>query len=104
MTANIADLQINSTSLQYVQVPVTSASGVENLPLTTVQMAFPNPGHDPETFYSGSWITIDSLDYARCLVGPSGAVTLSNGFYDVYIKIAGVGETPVLFAGRLEVT
>lgn len=101
MTATVTDLQISIASTQYVRVPVY-ADG-EDPTNDTVSMAFPVTGVDPASFFSGSWQTLDGIYYARCLVGPSGAVALTNGVYDVYVKVSDVPETPVLLAGTLEV-
>lgn len=102
MTATLTDLQISATSTQYIRVPVSEASGVD--PTShAVTMAFPTTGDDPATFYTSSWVTLNGIYYARCLVGAGGAVTLAVGYYDVYVKVSDAPETPVLLAGTLEV-
>lgn len=78
-----------------------------------VQMAFPvssgNPAEpaSPVTWYTASWLLGGtSIGYvAQCLVGPAGGVvTLTAGMaFDVFGKISGAPESPVKFAGTIEV-
>lgn len=102
MTASISDLQISSTSKQYVRVPLVEQSGA-NPTTDAVFMAFPLPNQEPTTFYTGSWFTLNGIYFAQCLVGPATAAVLPIGFYDVYVKVSDNPETPVLLAGLLEV-
>lgn len=101
-TASLADLQISVASTQYVRVPVSEASGADPTG-DTVSMAFPIPGVDPTVFYTGSWTVLSGIYYARCLIGPAGSAVLAIGYYDVYVKVSDSPETPVLFAGTLEI-
>lgn len=99
---------ISSLSIVYVKIPVAAIeSGAVIDPTTaTVTMAFPAVGVEP---VSGDWKTATwetdatrtpDRYYARCLVGPSGTVTLTDGTYDVWTKITGITpEVPVLKAG-----
>jgi hypothetical protein len=103
MTASLADLQISSASLQYVRVPISEATGGDPTG-DPVTFAFPDPAAEPTVFYTGSWSTLNGIYYARCLVGPGGAVQLPAGFYDVYVKVTDSPEIPVLLSGVLEVT
>lgn len=102
MTATLTDLQISVKSLQYVRVPVFEVTGADPTG-DAVSMAFPISGVDPTTYYGGNWQTLDEVYYARCLVGPAGSVALPIGYYDVYVKVTDSPETPVLYAGTLEV-
>lgn len=102
MTATLTDLQISVKSQQYIRVPVAEAGGTD--PTShTVTMAFPITGVDPTVYATASWVTLNGIYYARCLVGPSGAITLPIGYYDCYVKVSDSPETPVLLAGTLEV-
>jgi hypothetical protein len=103
MTASLADLQISSTSKQYVRVPVKESTGADPTG-DAVAMAFPSPNVEPTVFYTGDWVTESGIYYAECLVGPGTAAVLAIGFYDVYVKITDNPEVPVLLAGLLEVT
>ena len=81
MTAILADLQISVASQQYVRVPISEATGADPTG-DSVYMAFPVTGTDPVTFFTGSWMTIGGIYYARCLVGPGSSAVLPVGFYD----------------------
>jgi len=70
----------------------------------TVTMAFATIGSDPVDWKTGSWEAASGKYYARCLVGAGGAVQLTNGLYEVWVKIVYGAETVVLPAGVLEVT
>lgn len=97
----------------YYKVPVSAtASGAAVNPVSlTVQFAFmPQATQVPQVtdWVAGSWETIaGSVLYpysARCLVGPSGTITLATGVYVAYLKILSSPETPVLTAGYLEIS
>lgn len=101
---------ISSLSKEYVKTEVSfTVAGVDTDPTADiVQFAFVAPGGDPVTWYSGSWEVDNTtpskpLRYARCLVGPGGAVTLAKGDYIVWLKIGDSPEIPVKQAGLLEV-
>lgn len=104
---------ISSLSLAYIKVPLSATDSGASVVLTsgTVTMAFTAVGVEP---VSGDWNTASwetdatrtpSRYYARCLVGPTGTVTLADGTYDCWVKVSGVGsEIPVIRAGNLIVT
>lgn len=102
MTATYVDLQVSSASKQNVRVPISEASGADPTG-DTVALAFPVTGVDPVSYVAGTWNTIAGIYYAQALIGPGTAAILPIGFYDVYVKISDNPETPVLFAGTLEV-
>ena len=100
-------------SLQYYFVPVNVTKlGIAYNPTgDTVQFAFaPTPTYVPQNtdWVSGSWDTNQSsvlFPYsAKCLVGPSGTITLGIGTYVIYVKITDSPEVPVLIAGQLQVS
>ena len=101
MTASLADFVVSSTSLEYLQVPITASV---NPTSDAVSLAFPLPGDEPVTFHTGSWTTISGVYYAQCLIGPTSSVVLDVGYYDVYVRIDATIEVPVLRSGLLEVT
>lgn len=103
MTAIIADLQISSTSKQFVRVPIYEQSGADPTS-DVVSLSFPDTTHEPTVFITGSWVTIEGTNYAQAVVGPGSALVLAIGFYDVYVKVEDNPEIPVLFSGLLEVT
>lgn len=102
MTATQTDLQISVASQQYIRVLVAEAAGTDPTG-DSVFMAFPLTSVDPTIFYTGSWVTLNGIFYARCLVGPGSSAVLGIGFYDVYVKVSDSPEHPVLLSGTLEV-
>jgi hypothetical protein len=97
---------------QYYLVPVnaTKAGAAYNPTSDTVQFAFmPQATQVPGNtdWVSGSWDTNTSsvlFPYnAKCLVGPSGTITLGIGTYYAYCKITDSPEIPVLVAGILQI-
>jgi hypothetical protein len=98
-------LRISSTSLEYIRSKVTAEeNGVAVDPTSyAVSFAFATVGEDPITFYSGTWEQDGTEYYARCLVGPAGTATLTDGRYDVYVKIQAGTEIPVKYVGLLVV-
>lgn len=110
---SFSQIQINHLSTEYILVPVqaTKAGNAYNPTSDTVQFAFmTTPTQVPQVsdWVSGSWDT-DSSNFlypysAKCLVGPSGTITLTVGTYVIYVKIQDNPEIPVLTAGQLIVT
>lgn len=100
-------------STEYVIVPIqaTKSGASYNPTADTVQFAFmPTPTQVPQVsdWVNGSWDTDSSnviYPYAaKCLVGPSGAITLGIGSYVIYVKITDNPEVPVLIGGGLQIT
>lgn len=104
-------LAISSLSTEYVRVQIQATNnGVAVDPTAdTVAMAFVTEGAAPQTgdWKTASWETDTTqtpiADYARCLVGAGGVVTLAAGVYDCFIKITDNPEAPVKKAGPLRV-
>ncbi len=96
-------LRISSTSLEYLRSKVTAEeNGVVVDPTSSaVQWAFATVGEDPDTWYAGTWEQDGTDYYARCLVGPSGTVELTDGKYDAYVKVSIAPEAPVKKVGLL---
>ena len=104
---------LSHLSTEYVLVPVSAAkSGASYNPTAdTVQFAFmPTATQVPQVsdWVSGSWDT-DSGNVlypysAKCLVGPSGTITLGIGNYVIYLKITDNPEIPVLVGGQLAIS
>ena len=108
-----SSLGMSHLATMYYLVPVaaTQAGVAYNPTGDTVQFAFAaTPAYVPQVtdWVGGSWDTnAASVLYpysAKCLVGPSGTVTLGIGTYVVYVKIFDNPETPVLIAGQLEIS
>jgi hypothetical protein len=103
--------QVSTLSLEYVRVPVQATENgvLVNISGDSVQMAFPATGVAPVTgdWKGASWETdptvVPNVYFARCLVGPGGAVVLGAGTYDVWLKITDNPEIPTRKAGQVRV-
>jgi hypothetical protein len=104
---------LNHLSTEYVLVPVSATkAGVPYNPTSdTVQFAFmPIATQVPQVsdWVAGAWDTDTSnvlYPYsAKCLVGPSGTITLGIASYVIYLKITDNPEIPVLIGGQLQIS
>jgi hypothetical protein len=103
---------LSSLSLEHVRVRVSAV--VNGAPINptadVVAMAFKQADAEPSggDWKTASWETdatsTPSTYYARCLVGPSGTVTLADGEWDVWIKVTDSPEVPVRKIGKVTVT
>jgi hypothetical protein len=108
-----SQITISHLSTEYVLVPISATkSGVAYNPTgDVVQMAFmPNAIQQPgnSDWMVSSWDT-DSTNIiypynVKCLVGPSGVITLNPGTYVIFVKIEDNPEIPVLQVGQLIVS
>src|SRR5690606_25511749 len=103
-------IDVSAQSTEYIRVAVTAKEfGVRVDPTGgTVQMAFvPRSDEDagpvPGDWKAASWETDNGAYYARCLIGPSGVLTLNKGYYRIWVKFSAAPETPVLAVGHLYV-
>ena len=108
-----SQIGLSQLATEYVLIPVAAArSGLPYNPTgDVVQFAFAaTPTYVPQSgdWVSGSWDTdTTNVIYpysAKCLVGPSGTITLGIGTYVIYVKITDSPEVPVLIAGQLQVS
>lgn len=90
-------MRISSLSKEYLLVPVTANVVVTD---DVVAFAFTDPAADPTSWTTGDW---DASGNARILVGPGGAVTLTKGLKDVWLKITDSPEIPVRRVAQLDV-
>jgi hypothetical protein len=97
-------LIVSSTSLEYVKVEVTRDDG-SNPTADTVKMAFMPDGETPSAgdFKTSDWQTIGDRYYIRCLIGPGGQITLTAGFWVVWVKITDNPEIPIKRVNFIEV-
>lgn len=95
----------SALSTRYVKCVVsTTENGVKSDPTTgTVDFAFVLDGIEPTVldWKVGSWETATDEYLGRCLVGPSGTVTLSAGSYDVWVRFTKSPETVIEKVGYL---
>jgi hypothetical protein len=94
---DLKDTVISSLTKEYIKVPVSATeNGAVIDPTTdTVEMAFVAPGTEPAAgdWKTAEWETAGSVFLAKCLVGDT--VTLSDGRYEVYVRVTDNPEIPV---------
>ena len=110
--ANYSLIGLSQLATEYVYIPVNAvkAGAPYNPTGDVVQFAFmPTAYQVPQVsdWVTGSWDTVSSdvlYPYsAKCLVGPSGTITLGIGTYIIYVKITDSPEIPVLISGQLQI-
>jgi len=101
---------IIATSLEFVRLHIaaTDSGNPTDPTLDLVTIAFVRSMQPASgDFVAASWETDASTPitryYARCLVGPGGAIELAPGTYQVFVKIVADPELPILHAGLLRV-
>lgn len=108
----MATVKISSLSREFVRVQLkaTEAGQQVDPSLDPVEMAFTVPGTEPLV---GDWKTAGweadfsqsrPIYFARTLVGPGGTHLLTDGTYDVWVRVTDSPEVPVSNAGRLVIT
>ncbi len=110
---NFSQIGMSHLATEYVFVPIAVTKlGVPYNPTgDVVEFSFmPTPTQVPVTldWQTGAWDT-DSTNIiypysAKCLVGPTGTITLGLGTYIIYVRIHDNPETPVLIAGQLQIS
>jgi len=96
-------LRISSQSKEYVRIPISAyeAGSLVDPTSDAIEMAF-TTGADPvaNDWKTASWETDSSTTpttyYARLAVGPGGSVTLTVGFYTVWVRVTDNPEIPVI--------
>lgn len=99
-----------ATSLEWVKVPVNASEAgapidptVDAVALAFLATSTGDPV-DADWVEDSDWETYAGVHYARCLVGPGGAIELAAGRYRVFVKITDSPEAPQRYAGRLHLT
>ena len=98
---------ISSASTEYVAIVVTSDDDPAS---AVVEVGFSSTSSEPATWYVAEWVPGTQVSVGgslrttcRVLVGPSGDVTLAEGRYAVWTRVAAIPETVVDLAGYLKV-
>jgi len=99
-------IRISQYSSEYVRVRVEAEkAGVDFNPTAdAVVFAFPVVGADPDTWYAATWETEAGTPpryHAMCLVGTTAILT--EGTYDVYVKVTDDPEIPVKRVGQVAI-
>jgi hypothetical protein len=111
-TVSYTAIMLSQLATEYVLIPVTvTKAGLAYNPTgDTVQFAFAaTPTYVPQVsdWVAGAWDTdTTNILYpytAKCLIGPSGTITLGIGTYIIYLKITDNPEIPVLIGGQLQI-
>ena len=97
--------RFSTLSTRYVKcyVNVTQSGAVIDPTTGSIEFAFVGDGALPATgdWKVGSWETTFNEYLGRCLVGPTGTVTLTAGSYDVWLRYIKAPETFVERIGHL---
>lgn len=102
-------MELSSLSTEYVKVPVAATVNGAVIDPTgdPVSMAFMALGLAPSggDWKTGSWETIGTTRYARCLVGPAGGVItlVKDTTYALWLKVTDSPEAPVRRVGQVVV-
>lgn len=101
--------KISSLSTEYVKSRARAYRDGSLINPTTfpVKFAFVSVGSEPSSsdWVDGTWEeSVDGQFYARCLVGPTGTIALTDGTYDVWVKVEYADEVPVREIDKLVVT
>lgn len=98
-----------STAYVQLQIVITSPAGFDPSS-DVVQFAFmadayPMNAPGPSDWHAGSWSVLPGPQYwAQCLVGPAnGGVVLSQGLWQVWLKVTDNPEVPVIQQAMLQV-
>jgi len=95
-------MRLHVSSKEYVKVPLSGEEGGVPIDPTglTVEMAFPENGSDPTTWFTAvvETVTTTTPDTYRvkCLVGPGGTATLPVGRYRPFVRLTDNPEIPWL--------
>lgn len=96
---------ISVTAKKYILIPVKAKddNGIINPTPYTVALAFLAQETQPNgltTWYTASWVTVvrsgfPTIYKAKLLIGPGGAIALTVGSWDVWIRVSHPVEVPV---------
>lgn len=91
-------VQIPSTSVEYLHIPVTGDYTTSMPVFIAVVTADSEP-------VSADWKTAawDGTD-AKILIGAGTTLVLAEGLYGAWVKITATPEVPVIFAGAVRIT
>jgi len=96
-------LRVSAVGTDFVDVEVTAAESPIAQPLFFA-FVVRHTDVDTATWTPGSWFAdANGVYWARCLVGPDGAVALERGLYLMYVKWEMGSQKPAPCAGTLEV-
>jgi len=93
---------ISALSSPYIYSHIDGAAGDETVEMAFVQAAAP----DSDDWEAAAWsATTAKGAWARILIGPeSAALTLTAGAWQMWVRVTGDVEKPVLHAGEIVIT
>jgi hypothetical protein len=91
-------LTIPSVSREYIRVPVTGATASMPVEIAIVGSVVEEPAETD--WHPATW---DGTD-ARILIGPGTLLTLTDGWYRVWVRVTAGAERPVLRSGLIQIT
>lgn len=96
-------LAIPSASVEYLRSTITGTF-TTSMP---VEMAVVQADSEPDSgdWHAATWDGADGDADAKVLIGTGSAIgALSDGLYDVWVRVTATPEVPVLYAGRMHIT
>jgi hypothetical protein len=98
-------LKMSAASTDFVEVEITSSENPVAQPVSFAFVTSHLLSDAPGTVWTpGSWYTdANGVFWARCFVGPEGAITLPRGLYLMYVKWEMGSLKPADCSGTLEV-
>lgn len=92
---------ISSLSKEYVYSWVEGATGAETVEVAFIQTAEPTA---PD-WKTAAWANLTPAGAdARILIGPSTTAVLTDGTYQMWVRVTSASEVPVLLAGPVVIT
>jgi len=90
---------ISSLSKVYVKSFIEGALGSETVEAAFVQAA------EPDSWETATWGEVTPIGaWARVLVGPGTDFELTDGTWQMWVRVTGSAEVPVLHAGEVVIT
>ncbi|GII88279.1 hypothetical protein Ssi03_62690 [Sphaerisporangium siamense] len=92
---------ISSLSKEYIYSFVEGVAGTETVEVACVQTAEPTSGD----WKPAGWANVTPAGAdARILIGPGTTLALADGTYQMWVRVTGTTEQPVMYAGPVVIT
>lgn len=92
---------VSSLSKPYIYSFIKGALGTETVEVAMIQAAKPSSGD----WKTAAWGSVTPTGaWARILIGPSTSLALTDGTYQMWVRVTGASEQPVLRAGEIVIT
>jgi hypothetical protein len=98
---NVEPLSISSLSKPYVYSHIKGAAGTGTVEFAFVQAVEPSGGD----WHAGSWGSATATGaWARALIGPGTDFELTNGTWQMWVRVTSSPEELVMHAGEVLIT